>query len=147
MNEKSEKFGKSEKGRLIVITGPSGVGKSSIVAEVRRRCDAVFSVSATTRSPRPGEQDREDYFFIDRNTFKSMVDAGEMLESAELFGECYGTPARPVFEAVDGGKDIILEIDVPGAMQVARKVPDAMFILIVPPTLDALESRLAERGS
>ena len=137
----------SEKGRLIVITGPSGVGKSSIVSEVRRRCDAVFSVSATTRKPRPGEQDKEHYYFIDANTFKSMVDAGEMLESAEVFGECYGTPVRPVREAVDGGKNIILEIDVQGAMQVAEKVPDATFILIEPPSMDALESRLKRRGS
>ena len=139
--------GQSEKGRVIVITGPSGVGKSSIVSEVRRRGGAVFSVSATTRKPRPGEQDREDYFFVDRDTFRSMVDAGEMLEWAEVFGECYGTPAGPVRQAVAGGKNIILEIDVRGAMQIARKALDATFILIVPPSMDALESRLTGRSS
>ncbi len=130
-----------------MITGPSGVGKSSIVSEARRRCGAEFSVSATTRKPRPGEQDKEDYSFVDRDTFSAMVDAGEMLEWAEVFGECYGTPARPVLEAVVGGKNIILEIDVQGAMQVAEKVPDATFILIAPPSMDALESRLTGRGS
>jgi len=138
---------KSEKGRLIVITGPSGVGKSSIVSEARRRCDAAFSVSATTRKPRPGEQDKEDYSFVDRDTFSAMVDAGEMLEWAEVFGECYGTPARPVIEAVARGKNIILEIDVQGAIQVAEKVSDATFILIAPPSMDVLKSRLTGRGS
>jgi len=138
---------KTEKGRVIVITGPSGVGKSSIVSQARLRSGAVFSVSATTRKPRPGEQDKEDYFFIDSNTFRSMVDAGEMLEWAEVFGECYGTPARPVRQAVDRGESIILEIDVQGAVQVARKLPDATFILIAPPSMDALKSRLTGRGS
>ena len=136
-----------EKGKLIVITGPSGVGKSSIVSEVRRRCDAVFSVSATTRKPRPGEKDKEDYYFIDKNTFKNMVDSDEMLESAEVFGESYGTPAGPVLDAVARGETIILEIDVQGAIQVARKLPDATFILITPPSMDVLKSRLTGRGS
>ncbi|MDP6633929.1 MAG: guanylate kinase [Phycisphaerae bacterium] len=138
---------RSEKGKLIVITGPSGVGKSSIVSEVRRRTDAEFSVSATTRKPRPGERDEVDYYFIDRDTFGRMVDAGEMLEWAEVFGQCYGTPAAPVLEAVSGGKKVILEIDVQGGVQVARKVPDATFILIAPPNMTELKDRLTGRGS
>lgn len=137
----------SEKGRLIVITGPSGVGKSSIVSEVRRRCGAVFSVSATTRKPRPGERDGKDYLFIDRATFRTMVEAGEMLEWAEVFGECYGTPVQPVRQALAGGKKIILEIDVQGARQIARKAPDTTFILIAPPSIETLKSRLTGRGS
>jgi guanylate kinase len=136
-----------QKGIIIVITGPSGVGKSSIVSEARRRSDAKFSVSATTRKPRPGEKDTEDYYFIDEKTFKNMVDAGEMLESAEVFGEFYGTPAGPVLQAVDRGERIMLEIDVQGALQVARKLPDAKFILITPPSMDELKSRLTGRGS
>jgi guanylate kinase len=139
--------GQSKKGRLIVITGPSGVGKSSIVSQARRRSGAEFSVSATTRKPRAGERDQEDYYFIDRKTFRSMVDTGDMLEWAEVFGECYGTPAGPVRQAVADGKNIILDIDVQGGMQVARKRPDATFILIAPPSMDELKSRLAGRGS
>jgi guanylate kinase len=107
----------------------------------------VFSVSATTRKPRPGEQDNKNYNFIDRDTFMRMVDSDEMLEWAEVFGEYYGTPSRAVRQAVDDGKSIILEIDVQGAIQVARKVSDAMFILIAPPSMDALRDRLVGRGS
>jgi len=136
-----------EKGKLIVITGPSGVGKSSIVSEIRRRCDVEFSVSATTRDPRPGEKDREHYFFIDRDRFKAMVDADEMLEWAEVFGQYYGTPAGPVLEAVNSGRKVILEIDVQGGVQVARKAPEATFILIAPPSAEVLRSRLTGRGS
>ena len=130
-----------------MITGPSGVGKSSIVSEVRRRVGAEFSVSATTRKPRPGEKDTEDYFFIDDEAFRSMVDSGEMLEYAEVFGECYGTPSRPVRQAVADGKSIILDIDVQGAMQVAAKAPEATFILIAPPSMDELKKRLTGRRS
>ncbi len=137
-----------EKDRLvIVITGPSGVGKSSIVKQVRQRCDAGFSVSATTRAPRPGERDKVDYFFVDEDTFKRMVDGDEMLEWAEVFGCCYGTPAAQVREAVERGEKIILDIDVQGGLQVARKIPDARFILIVPPSMEVLKERLSGRGS
>ncbi len=132
---------------VIVITGPSGVGKSSIVRQVRQRCDVRFSVSATTRDPRPGERDKVDYFFIDDDAFKSMVDDGEMLEWAEVFGQCYGTPAAQVREAVGCGEKIILDIDVQGGLQVAGKIPDARFILIVPPSMEVLRERLAGRAS
>jgi len=138
---------KSEKGRLIVITGPSGVGKSSIVSEVRRRTGAEFSVSVTTRKPRANERDKKDYAFVDEKTFRNMVDADELLEWAEVFGECYGTPAEPVLQTVSDGKDIILEIDVQGALQIVRRVPDAKFILIAPPSMDVLRQRLTARRS
>jgi guanylate kinase len=147
VREYGELNGQSEKGKVIVITGPSGVGKSSIVSEVKRRSGAEFSVSATTRKPRPGELDRKDYFFVDDETFRSMVDDGDMLEWAEVFGECYGTPAGPVRQAVADGKIIILDIDVQGAIQVADKAPDATFILIAPPSMDELKKRLTKRGS
>jgi len=138
---------KSEKGSLIVITGPAGVGKSSIVAEVRRRTGAEFSVSVTTRRPRAGERDKQHYAFVDEEAFRSMIDADELLEYAEVFGECYGTPAGPVLQAVSDGKDIILEIDVQGALQVARKAPNATFILVLPPSMDTLRQRLTDRRS
>ena len=137
----------SKPGKLVIITGPSGVGKSTIVREVRERTAAVLSVSATTRRPRPAEIDRQDYFFVDRDTFQSMVDAGEMLEWAEVFGEMYGTPAAFVMEALEAAKTVILEIDPQGAMKIARKVPDATFILIAPPGAEALAGRLERRGS
>lgn len=135
------------KGKLIVITGPSGVGKSTIVQQVLARTGAAFSVSATTRSPRDGELDKKDYFFIDRNTFQSMVAAGEMLEWAEVFGQMYGTPAGPVLEMIEQGRSVILEIDVQGGLQVHKKVPDATFVLIAPPSMEKLRQRLAGRGS
>jgi len=137
----------SNKGKLVVITGPSGVGKSTIVREVQKRTGAVFSVSATTRKSRPDEHDREDYCFVDDNTFQSMVETGEMLEWAEVFHERYGTPAGMVAEAIENGKTVLLEIDVQGGLQIKKKVPDATFILIAPPTADALAKRLDQRGS
>ncbi len=137
----------SPAGRLVVITGPSGVGKTTIVREVLRRTGADFSVSATTRTPRAEEVDRQDYHFVDRATFEGMMEHGEMLEWAEVFGEYYGTPAAPVLEAIEGGRKIILEIDVQGGVQVHKKLPDAMFILISPPSEEELRRRLADRGS
>jgi len=130
-----------------VITGPSGVGKSTIVRRVRELCDAGYGVSATTRAPRDGERDKEDYFFIDDDTFKRMVDAGDMLEWAEVFGCFYGTPADQVRDAVGRGEKIILDIDVQGGIQVAEKIPNARFILIVPPDMETLRERLTKRGS
>jgi len=134
-------------GRVIVITGPSGVGKSTIVREVIDRTGAGFSVSATSRQPREGEVDYREYHFIDRAVFESMVASGEMLEWAEVFGELYGTPAWPVREAVAQGRNIVLEIDVQGGMQVRQKLPEAVFILIAPPSADVLAQRLRDRGT
>lgn len=134
-------------GHLVVISGPSGVGKSSIVKEVLRLAGADYSVSATTRSPRHGEVDGRDYRFVDRPRFERMVQGGEMLEWAEVFGQLYGTPAAPVREALAAGRTIVLDIDVQGALQVHGKMPEATYILILPPGREELARRLGGRGT
>ncbi|MCY2924275.1 MAG: guanylate kinase [Planctomycetota bacterium] len=134
-------------GKLVVITGPSGVGKSTIVREALARTGASFSVSATTRSPRPGEVEGVHYRFLDAEAFEKLVADGQMLEWANVFGQCYGTPAAPVREALAAGKTVILEIDVQGGLQVHARRPDGTFILIVPPNEAALAKRLAGRGT
>lgn len=137
----------AKKGKLVVVTGPSGVGKSTILKEVLRRSGAVFSVSATTRAPRSSETEDRDYKFVDEPTFDGMVQRGEMLEWAEVYGQRYGTPARPVFEAIAAGQTVILNIDLQGAKQVHRKFPQAAFLLITPPNREVLAERLGRRGS
>ena len=134
-------------GRLVVISGPSGVGKSTIAKEVLNRTGAAFSVSATTRRPREGERDGREYRFVDRQTFQQMIADSELLEWAEVFGEYYGTPAAPVRQAVRAGETILLDIDVQGGRQVHEKMPEATFVLIVPPGGRELADRLAGRDS
>ncbi|HWC71565.1 MAG TPA: guanylate kinase [Actinomycetota bacterium] len=138
------------RGILFVVAGPSGVGKGTVVHEVRRRItdDLVLSVSATTRPARPGEIDGDDYYFVADEGFDRMVRDGEMLEWAEVFhGHRYGTPAGPVEMHRVAGRDVVLEIDVEGARQVRERVPDAVTILLEPPSLDELERRLRSRGT
>jgi len=137
----------SKTGKLVVISGPSGVGKSTIARRAMAQTDAAFSVSATTRSPRPGEVDGRDYRFVDRGTFEKLVADGQMLEWAEVFGQLYGTPEEPVRQAVDAGETMLLDIDVQGGLQVHGKMPEATFVLIVPPSDDELARRLRGRGS
>ena len=128
-------------GKLVVVTGPSGAGKGTVVSEVRRRTGAAFSVSATTRRPRPGEIDGREYRFVDRATFGKMIE----LEWAEIYGDYYGTPAAPVRQAVSESKTIFLEIDCQGGLQVRERMPEAVFILILPPDLGELTNRLTSR--
>jgi guanylate kinase len=140
----------SRRGNLIVIAGPSGVGKGKLVKELVARDPErlVVSISATTRSPRPDEVDGVDYFFVDEEGFDRLVGDGDLLEWAEVFGgNRYGTPRGFVEWRRNEGTDVILEIDVQGAAQVREQVPDAILVLLEPPSLDELERRLRGRGT
>ncbi len=138
-------MGKS--GKLVVVSGPSGVGKTTIVREVARRTGAAFSVSVTTRPRRQDETDGDDYRFVDLARFEEMIARDELLEWAEVFGQYYGTPAGPVRRAIEAGRTVLLDIDVQGGRQVAEKMPEATFVLIVPPSEAELARRLRVRGS
>ena len=136
------------KGNLFVFSGPSGAGKGTLVARVMSEVpDAWLSVSATTRSPRPGEVDGVSYYFIDKPSFMKLVDEGGFLEWAEYSGNCYGTPVASVMEKIDEGKQVILEIDVQGALQVRERIPQAKLVFIEPPSFEELENRLRNRGT
>ncbi len=138
------------RGTLIVLAGPSGVGKGSVVHRLLERDPdgLALSVSATTRPARVGETDRVDYLFADEATFDRMVRDGELLEWAEVYpGRRYGTPRAFVQEQLDTGRDVVLEIDVQGAALVRAQAPEAVLILLVPPTLEVLEARLRGRGT
>jgi guanylate kinase len=136
-------------GRLVVVSGPSGSGKSTLLRRVVARPElrVRLSVSATTRPARPGERHAEDYFFLTREAFEQARDRGEFLEWAEVHGNCYGTPAAPVREALEAGWCVILEIDVQGAMQVRQRVPAAFLVFIDVPSFEALETRLRARAT
>jgi guanylate kinase len=131
-----------------VISGPSGAGKGTVVREIlRRRPDIYLSVSATTRPARRGERSGTDYRFIGRSQFIGMRDRGEFLESAEVYGNLYGTPRRPVEEAIASGRDVICELDIQGAASIKRAKPEAVLIFIEPPSFDELVGRLRGRGT
>ena len=137
-----------EKGKLIVISGPSGAGKSTVVFKaIEGREDVCFSTSVTTRKPRPGEVDGREYFFVDPDRFKEMVENDELLEHAEYVANSYGTPRAYVEEKLDAGLNVLLDIEVQGARQVHEKMPDAVKIFIIPPSLETLEKRLKGRGT
>lgn len=133
-------------GRLFVISGPSGVGKGTIVRRLGERWPIRVSVSATTRPARPGEIDGVDYLFIDEATFLEWITENRFLEWAQFSGHYYGSPRGPVERRRADGYDVVLEIEVQGAMQVRAAVPDAVLIFIEPPSLAELETRLRERG-
>ena len=136
------------KGKCFIISGPSGVGKSTVLhALMEKRKNVYFSVSATTRDPRPGEEDGIHYHFLDVDTFRQWIANDEFLEYAEFVGNFYGTPKRFVDEATERGEDVILDIEVQGAIQVTSKRPDAVRIFIAPPSWAELERRLTDRGT
>ncbi|MFI6516688.1 guanylate kinase [Spirillospora sp. NPDC050679] len=134
--------------RLTVLSGPSGVGKSTVVAEIRRAHPEVWlSVSVTTRSPRPGEVHSVQYFFVDDAGFDRLIAEGDLLEWAEFAGNRYGTPRRPVEERLARGEAVLLEIDLQGARQVRRTMPEARLVFLAPPSWEELVRRLTGRGT
>ena len=136
------------KGKTFIISGPSGVGKSTVLKELfKDRDDLYFSVSATTRAPRPGEVDGVHYHFTDVDHFQRLISEDAFLEYAEYVGNFYGTPKKFVDEAMEQGKDVILDIEVQGALQVTSKRPEVVRIFIAPPSWKALEERLTGRGT
>jgi guanylate kinase len=131
-----------------VLSGPSGVGKSTVVAHLRKQHPEVWlSVSATTRRPRPGEQDGVQYFFVSDDEFDKLVANGELLEWAEFAGHRYGTPRGAVLERLEAGEPVLLEIDLQGARQVREAMPDARLVFLAPPSWDELVRRLTGRGT
>ncbi|WP_067545302.1 guanylate kinase [Nocardia crassostreae] len=140
----------TRKGRLVVLVGPSAVGKSTVVRCVRERLpELVFSVSATTRAPRPGEVDGRDYRFVSRETFDAMIAADELLEWADIHGglQRSGTPAAPVREALASGHPVLIEVDLEGARSIRKTMPEAKLVFLAPPSWDELASRLTSRGT
>ncbi|WP_394282117.1 guanylate kinase [Corynebacterium sp.] len=138
------------KGRLVVLAGPSAVGKSTVVHRLREDLqDLYFSVSMTTRAPRPGEVDGQDYFFVTPELFQERIDAGEMLEWAEIHGglQRSGTPAKPVRDALESGKPVLVEVDLAGARAVKQIMPEAITVFLAPPSWDVLVDRLTGRGT
>ena len=137
-----------KKGLLIVLSGPSGVGKGTVCSVLRHRMpELIYSVSATTRAPREGEMDGINYFFRTREQFQDMIARDALLEYAEYVGNYYGTPRDFVEKTLASGKDIILEIEVQGALKVKEKFPEGVFIFLTPPSLDELKQRITGRGT
>ena len=139
---------KQKKGELIVLSGPSGVGKSTVIAELlSNRRDIYFSVSFTTRAPRTGEADGVNYNFVTRDEFQRMIREDELLEYAEYVGNYYGTSLKVIQDKLESGIDVLLDIEVQGAAKVRRKCPDAVLIFIIPPSLEELSRRLYNRNT
>ena len=138
----------TKKGLLLVVSGPSGVGKGTICKEyLSRYDDCALSVSATTRAPRDGETDGVSYFFLSHDEFRKKIDAGGFLEHAVFCDNYYGTPKDAVMEKLEAGMNVILEIEVQGALQVRAHYPEAVFVFVIPPSMEELENRLRGRGT
>ncbi|NEU29427.1 guanylate kinase [bacterium LRH843] len=139
---------KKEKGLLLVLSGPAGVGKGTVCGALRKEATSIqYSVSATTRSPRAGEVDGVNYFFKTREQFEEMIEQDKLLEWAEYVGNYYGTPVDYVRETLNNGQDIILEIEVQGALKVKERFPEGVFIFLMPPSLAELRNRIVGRGT
>jgi len=137
-----------KKGLLIIISGASGTGKGTVCKELLAREPAIaYSVSATSRAPREGEQDGREYFFRSRTEFEAMIAAGEFLEYADVYGNYYGTPLAPIEARRAAGEDILLEIDTQGALNVMERCPDGTFIFLLPPSYEELRRRITGRGT
>ena len=136
-----------KRGLLIILSGPSGVGKGTVREQLFKEesLNLAYSISMTTRYKRPGEKEGIDYFFVDVDTFKKKIEQGELLEYAQFVGNYYGTPKAYVDQLLDEGKNVVLEIEVQGALQVMKKVPDALTIFLVPPSMEELEKRIRGR--
>ena len=139
----------NERGLLVVLSGPSGVGKGTVRKALfqMKGHNLVYSVSMTTRQPREGEVEGSDYYFVTREEFEKRIKAGKMLEYAEFVNNYYGTPLDELDKQLDAGSEVVLEIEVQGALQVREKIKDAIFIFIAPPSMDALYKRLKRRGT
>ena len=140
---------RKERGLLIVLSGPSGVGKGTVRKELFSKAGTnyEYSISMTTRKPREGEIDGVDYFFKSREEFEGLIETGGLLEHAEFVGNYYGTPLDYVNETLDAGRDVFLEIEVQGAAQIREKAPNALFIFLAPPSISELQNRLIGRGT
>ena len=137
-----------KKGFLIVVSGPSGAGKGTVCAAfLKEHGDVAYSVSATTREPRAGEQEGVNYYFLSRGEFEAMIENGELLEWAEVYGNYYGTPLKKIKEKLSKGQDILLEIDTQGALNVQKIFPDGVYVFILPPSIEELAKRLRGRGT
>ena len=138
----------NKKGLLLVVSGPSGTGKGTICKDiVAKHEDINLSISATTRNPRVGEVEGKSYFFKTKEEFEAMVDRGEFLEHAMIYDNYYGSPKKAIFDELDMGRDVILEIEMQGAMQIKEVYPQAVFIFVLPPSLQELRNRIVGRGT
>lgn len=137
------------RGLLIVLSGPSGVGKGTVRAAVFKdnQYNYTYSISATTRKIRPGEVDGKDYYFMSREEFEGLIEQGALLEYTQYVGNYYGTPIQPIEEHLSKGHDVFLEIEVQGAMKVRERMPEGIFIFLAPPNISELESRIVGRGT
>ena len=135
------------KGLLIVVSGPSGAGKGTICKALLKRRDIDVSISATTREPRKGEIDGENYHFLTKDKFEEKIANDEFLEYAKVYDNYYGTPKEYVLEKISRGEDVLLEIDIQGALQVREKYPEGIFVFILPPSMEELKARIINRGS